>query len=144
MQFEIPDEFNLYISPDALIRLFNENGLETKIERGRRAFPASDKSSDVIRCMNRILNHAHVELKLNTRVDKIKKEEGGFKIETHTGENYRAGALIIATGGLSYPQTGSTGDGYRFAKDFGHNVIKANAALAPLLEDGNMCADLPA
>lgn len=128
--------------PDALIRLLNENGLETKIERGRRAFPASDKSSDVIRCMSGILSRAHVEVRLNTRVDKLRKENGGFCIETRTGEIFNAGALIIATGGASYPQTGSTGDGYGFAKAFGHKVVGANAALVPLLEKGSLCAGL--
>ncbi len=129
-------------SPDALVRLLNEHGLETKIERGRRVFPASDKSSDVIRCMSRILSHAGVQVQLNTRVEKIRKESDGFLLETQTGGVFRAAAVIIATGGASYPQTGSTGDGYAFSKAFGHDVLKANPALAPLLEKGSLCAGL--
>ncbi len=130
--------------PESLLQKLHENGLKTKIERGLRVFPESDKSSDVIKCLGRILKDANVKIALNTTVKKIEKQDSGFSVQT-LGEQkavYEAGSVIIATGGASYPQTGSTGDGYRFAESFGHRVLSQNPVLAPLIEDGQICASL--
>ena len=130
------------LPPDALVEMLERYGLRTKVERGRRVFPVSDKSSDVIRCMAGILKKADVKIKLNTTVRKIEKTENAFSVAAAGGEGYGTKAVVIATGGATYPQTGSTGDGYGFAETFGHRVHPAHPALSPLLEDGETCADL--
>jgi hypothetical protein len=103
-----------------------EWGLPLKVERGERVFPESDKSSDVIRTLQRQLEKLGVDIRLNTRVEALlykeedeKKRCVGVKL---TDQKLLADAVIVATGGLSYPQTGSDGDGYRFAKEQGHFV----------------------
>ena len=129
-------------SPDMLIEMLHRYGLHTKIERGRRVFPASDKSSDVIRCMAKIMDDAGVKVRLNAEVKKIKKTDGDFTVSLQDKSEISSRAVIVATGGASYPQTGSTGDGYVFARGFGHRTIKPHPALAPLLEEGDLCASL--
>ena len=101
------------------LTFFEELGLELKEERGMRVFPASDKSSDVIKTMAKALKEAGVRVKLNHEVKSL--------------EELDADAVIVATGGLSYQSTGSTGDGYRFAEGLGHNVVKGVPALVPLV-----------
>lgn len=113
-----------------LIEYFNSHNLPTKEERGSRIFPVSDKSSDVISTMTKSLNNVVVEL--NSRVSKIEKIKNEFHVNTGT-EKYISDKLIIATGGLSYPTTGSTGDGYKFAKGFGHEIIDTKSSLSPIL-----------
>lgn len=113
-----------------LIEYFNSHNLPTKEERGSRIFPVSDKSSDVISTMTKSLNNVVVEL--NSRVSKIEKIKNEFHVNTGT-EKYISDKLIIATGGLSYPTTGSTGDGYKFAKGFGHEIIDTKPSLSPIL-----------
>lgn len=104
-----------------------EWGLPLKVERGERVFPESDKSSDVIRTLHRRLEKLGVEICLNTKVEKLLCEDapdGGrvCKGVIADGKKHLADAVIVATGGLSYPQTGSDGDGFRFAKEQGHHV----------------------
>ncbi|MBQ1770412.1 MAG: aminoacetone oxidase family FAD-binding enzyme, partial [Clostridia bacterium] len=102
--------------------LIERNGVPVKTERGGRVFPASDKSSDVIKALKRNLDHAGVEVRLNTKVTGILISDGRVDgVRTNAGIE-PADAVIIATGGVSYPQTGSTGDGYRFALEAGHTV----------------------
>ena len=114
------------------IQFFEELGVRTKIERGERVFPVSDKSSDVIQGMQRELNRLGVKLSLQTEVAGIKQKDGQVEgILLADGKFVSAGAVIVATGGLSYPSTGSTGDGYRFAKNMGHTVTKLSQALVP-------------
>lgn len=114
------------------IQFFEELGVRTKIERGERVFPVSDKSSDVIQGMQRELNRLGVKLSLQTEVAGIKQKDGQVEgILLADGKFVSAGAVIVATGGLSYPSTGSTGDGYRFAKDMGHTVTKLSPSLVP-------------
>ncbi len=94
------------------IRFFEELGVKTKTERGERVFPESDHSSDVIRAMERELNRLHVKIRLHTEVEKILAENGQFvKVKLADGEMAAGDACIVATGGLSYQSTGSTGDG---------------------------------
>lgn len=127
--------------PDELIARLNGLGLATKVERGGRVFPQSDKSSDVIKCLGKMLHSANVQVQLHMNVRGILKTEAGFTVRTDGG-NYEAKSVIIATGGASYSQTGSTGDGYRFAKEFGHAVLEPHPALSALIEKGNTCAAL--
>lgn len=106
-------------SPFTTYYYFEEMGLPLKIERGNRVFPASDKSSDVIRAYEKKLKALGVKINLNYEVTSIEKVDDKFIINGR--ENFDK--VVIATGGISYKLTGSTGDGYKFAKDFGHKVI---------------------
>lgn len=104
--------------PERLMRFFEEGGLSLKIERGNRVFPASDHASDVTKCLLQYCSGAGVRFRYNERVLSVeKREEEQFCIRTNS-EEYFADAVIICTGGLSYPGTGSDGDGYRFARLF--------------------------
>lgn len=117
------------------VRFFEELGVKTKTERGSRVFPESDHSSDVIRAMEREMKRLGIKIFLNTRVERIVIENGVFsRVELgENGKESRKGdACIIATGGLSYPSTGSTGDGYRFAEACGHSVIPCMPSLVPM------------
>ncbi|MDR0272820.1 MAG: NAD(P)/FAD-dependent oxidoreductase [Clostridiales bacterium] len=113
----------------ALMEFFASRNLPLKTERGNRVFPESDKADDVNKIFISYLNEHNVKIKLNTAVKKIKMQKENFFIN----DNEKADAIIIATGGLSYPATGSTGDGYGFAKDFGHGVSATYPALVPLV-----------
>ena len=117
----------------SLTALLNDNGLETKVERGGRVFPASDKSSDVIKTLVRMLEKAGVRVKLETGIKTVKKTSEGFLLTTDGKDDISFDRVIIATGGLSYPKTGSTGDGYGFARSFGHKVRPARPSLIPLV-----------
>lgn len=115
-----------------VIDFFENHGIKTKIERGNRVFPVSDHSSDVISALEHALKEQNVDILLNTCVEKIECADsrvtgvvlcGGRKIE--------ADAVIVATGGMSYQATGSTGDGYRFAEESGHKVTECTPSLVP-------------
>lgn len=117
-----------------VIDFFENLGLKTKTERGNRVFPQSDKSSDVIAVLKKELERLGVEIRYNSEVGDILFENGvvcGIKLK-NTDEVYAADAVVVATGGLSYPLTGSTGDGYRFAKKAGHTVTDLSPSLVPL------------
>ena len=121
--------FQKYTNED-IIDFLNKNGVQTKIERGNRVFPVSDKSRDVLYTFEKELKKLNVKIQFNAEVvDIIKKEK--FIIKTNTQE-IEADKLIIATGGKSYSGTGSTGDGYIFAKKFGHTIKEIKASLVPL------------
>lgn len=127
--FKNLDNFDTY-------KLFESFGLKLKVERGNRAFPESDKSSDVIKALEKQMKLLNVRIILNTKVLSIEKNsENMFTIlSDFAGKKIKdtAEAVIVATGGLSYALTGSTGDGYRFAKAFGHNVTDTYPSLVPL------------
>jgi predicted Rossmann fold flavoprotein len=121
------------LTNEDVISFFEELGVRTKVERGDRVFPASDRSSDVIRAMERELKRQEVRIRLHTKVTGISVSNGRFaQAELEGGECLRADACIVATGGLSYPSTGSTGDGYRFAAECGHTVTPCMPSLAPI------------
>ena len=115
---------------------FDELGLKFKIERGNRVFPESDHSSDVIGALSRQMKKLGVNVLLNTQVVAVNEENGtfaGVTIKDASGEKIIKGDVcVIATGGNSYSSTGSTGDGYRFAKSLGHSVTPILPALVPL------------
>lgn len=117
--------------PYSVIQFFNELGLKTKVERGNRVFPVSDKSNDVIKAFQKALKTYHVEVCLSETVQSIEVEDGivnGVKTDRRTIETKD---VVVATGGLSYAMTGSDGDGFKFAKKFGHNVTKTMPGLVP-------------
>lgn len=108
------------LSPFTTYYYFEELGLPLKIERGNRVFPASDKSSDVIKIYEKKLREMGVKIKLNSEIKSIKKDEDCFILNDR--EKYDK--VVIATGGVSYKLTGSTGEGYKFAKNFNHKVVE--------------------
>lgn len=107
-------------------------GTETKVERGNRVFPVSDKASDVTRAFARGMRDAGVQVELNTAVSHVRGEDGGFEVALEGGGALHARSVVIATGGLSYPSTGSTGDGYAFARENGHTVTPLSGSLVGL------------
>ena len=114
-----------------VVALLNRMGVPTKTERGGRVFPASDKSSDVIRAFSTYVKQVGVDVRLNAAVDSVTRTaDGVFQLTVH-GQSQQFDALILATGGVSYPSTGSTGDGYRFAQALGHTVTEIRPALIP-------------
>lgn len=117
---------------EAIIRLLEDNGLMVKVERGNRVFPESDKSSDVIKAFHKYLDKVGVEILLDSKVSHVYLDDKTFIVVLTTGEKMQFDKLIIATGGVSYPATGSEGDGYRFAKAFGHTVTQLKPSLVPI------------
>lgn len=105
--------------------------LALKVEQGGRVFPKSDKASDVTRALSRWLKEKDVRVELHSEVIGITRDESVFVVQTKN-KRYLADAVIIATGGRSYPSTGSTGDGYRFADDFGVATTKTRPSLCPM------------
>ena len=132
-----------------MIRLLNDAGLETKVERGMRVFPVSDKSSDVIKALSDLLFKQGVKVYLNKKVESlILKEdpESGEKqclgVVTEDGRKRMADVTIVTTGGISYPSTGSTGDGYRFAETAGHQITALSPALVPFTAEEEWTKEL--
>ena len=119
---------------DQVIHFFEELGVATKIERGNRVFPVSDHSSDVIAALAREMQHLKVKVQLHCEVKELlinnEKEIKGVRLAN--GKKMTADAVVVATGGISYPSTGSTGDGYRFARDCGHKVTELFPSLVPM------------
>ena len=108
-------------------------GTETKVERGGRVFPVSDHASDVTRALHRGMKDAGVQVELNTGVSKVEKlDDGAFRVTLAQGGSLMARSVIVATGGMSYPSTGCTGDGYRFARENGHTVTLLRGSLVGL------------
>jgi predicted Rossmann fold flavoprotein len=119
-------------SPADTVAFFEQNGLPLKTERGGRVFPQSDKASDVLQVFNNLLRRAGTEVLLNTRVTGVLTRDGLVEgVATNKGD-IRADAVIVATGGKSYPSTGSTGDGYKFAKALKLEVVEPRAALTAI------------
>lgn len=116
-----------------VIQFFHENGCQTKVERGNRVFPVSDHSSDVILTLEQCMRKLGVEIRLNTEVTEIGTKSDQFShVTLKNGTKLIADSCIVATGGLSYPSTGSTGDGYRFAKEIGHTVTALYPSLVSI------------
>ncbi len=118
-------------APSDTINWFNNHNCPLKTERGNRVFPLSDKSSDIINTLLRECKKNNVEILYNQKVTDIKKENDKFIIKTKDDE-FIADKVVIATGGKSYPLTGSNGDGYKFAKKFNHTIINPLSALCPI------------
>ena len=115
--------FYTYGSRDVM-EFFEEAGVPLKTERGNRVFPVSDHSSDIIRALERELKKAGAQIHLHTEVKEVcTQDEKVTGVLLSDGTFFEADAVVVATGGLSYPSTGSTGDGYRFAAETGHKVV---------------------
>ncbi len=127
-----------------IMNLLERNGCPLKIERGNRVFPVSDKSSDVISALSRQMKELGVHVYLHKEVKELLVSEGRcFGVVLSDREKHiQADAIIVATGGLSYPSTGSTGDGYRFARDCGHRVTELSPALVPFSVKEDVVQDL--
>jgi predicted Rossmann fold flavoprotein len=125
-----------------LMKFFEDRRTPLKTERGGRVFPASDKSSDVLKVLSQALAEAGVEIRLNTRAERIITEQNSIQGVIIHGKLEKYQSVIVATGGLSYPLTGSTGDGYLFAKETGHTVTSLFPSLIPFETEGKTAADL--
>ncbi len=122
---------------EQVVSFFESHGMPTKTERGNRVFPVSDHSSDVIAALSAALREQHVEVFLHTKVKRLllekrdeEKRVTGVELADHT--KMHADAVIVATGGISYPSTGATGDGYRMAEESGHKMVSPTPALVPM------------
>ena len=122
---------------EQVISFFESHGMPAKTERGNRVFPVSDHSSDVIAALSAALREQHVEVFLHTKVKRLllekrdeEKRVTGVELADHT--KMHADAVIVATGGISYPSTGATGDGYRMAEESGHKMVSPTPALVPM------------
>ncbi len=124
-----------------LVNLLNNAGLETKVERGGRVFPVSDRAADVLLCLKRILKHYGVKT-VCAAVTDIRTDVEGKRVILSGNRAVKCDSVIIATGGVSYPKTGSTGDGYRFAKKMGHTIVTPKGSLVPMELDSKYCAEL--
>ncbi len=139
----------------ALMRWLEEAGCPLKVERGERVFPVSDHSSDVIAALQRELKRRDVKILLNREVESLllreperdgkeaalsRREIAGVRFPD--GSSMAAGRVVVCTGGCSYPATGSTGDGYRFARESGHTVTQRSPSLVPLLAREEWCGRL--
>ncbi len=126
-----------------IISFFEDRGLETKVERGARVFPQSDRSSDVLDILISYLDKSRVEVRTNIEVKSFEKGETGIKqLTLLNGDKIEADNYVIATGGLSYPGTGSTGDAYAWAEYLGHEVIKPIPSLTPVTIEEKFVRDL--
>ena len=120
-------------------RFFEELGVPLKVERGNRVFPVSDKATDVVDALTRECRNTGVRIE-HARVSDLIIENGKVRGVLIAGKPHYHRAVILATGGCSYPQTGSTGDGHRMAREAGHSVTRLTPSLVPLVEDGRFCA----
>ena len=122
---------------EQVISFFEELGVKTKVERGGRVFPVSDHSSDVIQALKSEMERLGVKINLNAEVKELITEKNSTRetvngIRLVSGKKISGDAVIVATGGISYPSTGSTGDGYRFARRCGHKVSELSPSLVPM------------
>ncbi len=125
--------FNKFNNKD-IIELLKQNGLETKIERGNRIFPITDKAEDVLKAIQKELTKLKVNIKTNCKIKEviIDKENKVLGIKSEENVEIYADKVILATGGKSYPVTGSTGDGYKMAEKVGHSITDLKPSLVPL------------
>lgn len=132
-----------FFSPRDMIALLEGAGCPTVVQRGRRVFPATEKASDVTRALTGLLSSLGVRIRLNAQVSSLLLNEGRVEgVRLQSGETLTADAVIVATGGKSYPLTGSTGDGYRLAAEAGHTVLPAVPVLSALESDAEWPREL--
>ena len=127
--------------PEKIMAFFEENGCALKTERGNRVFPVSDKSQSVLEALQKAMRRAGVEVRTG-RVREILTENGAVTGVRTEGETISCSWVILATGGMSYPATGSTGDGYAMAQALGHTVVPATGSLVPLETAGEDCQQM--
>ena len=135
--------FQNYTNQD-IIELIELNGIKVKEERGNRIFPVTDRAEDVLNCLiKEMKKYKNIEIKTGKKVETILTENGevlGVKLES--GEKIFGSKVILATGGKSYPVTGSDGDGYKMAKSLGHTIEKIRGSLVPLTGDEKLCQSM--
>lgn len=124
-------------TPQDTMAFFEDLGLKLVVERGNRVFPFSQKSSDVIKILQIELDRLGVDIRLGTTVKEIRKTAGEYSVITPY-DNIACDCVLVATGGVSYPSTGSTGDGYTFAKSFGLDIVEPKQALVPIIVTQNV------
>lgn len=127
--------------PEQIISFFESNGCPLKTERGNRVFPVSDKSQSVLDCLRRVMEQKRVHIR-TARVKAILTEAGTVTGVRTANETIAAKSVILATGGVSYPATGSTGDGYAMAEALGHTIVPPEGSLVPLETAGRDCQDM--
>ena len=125
--------------PERTKQFFEQRNCPLKTERGQRVFPVSDRSQSILDCLKDELHHQHVTLK-HAEVRNIVVNDGSVTAVETSQEQIPAAWVILATGGVSYPTTGSTGDGYRFAQQLGHTIVSPEGCLVPLESDDPSCA----
>lgn len=125
-----------------LLQLLHDAGLETKVERGGRVFPASDSALDVRNTFMKLMKHYGVDVHLEEPVKKLLVDDGVVTGVVTDRETYHADAVVIATGGKSYPATGSTGDGYMLAAQVGHTITDIRPSLVPIVTEESWVKDL--
>lgn len=130
------------LNSDDICTMIESTGIKTKIERGNRVFPQSDKSSDVIWALTKMMKDVGVNVHVNCEIIEIDTSEEGVAIKDKKGACYNGDKCIVATGGLSYPVTGSTGDGYKFAKKMGHTIEETYPSLVPFNIKEEYCKNL--
>ena len=127
--------------PERIMKLLQENGCELKVERGNRVFPVSDKSASVLECFRNLLKKHGVTVQQGTVKDVLVGDGAVTGVKT-AAERFACRWVVLATGGVSYPATGSTGDGYAIAERLGHTIVPPEGSLVPLQEDGDVCASM--
>lgn len=127
--------------PEDVMSFFEKNGCPLKVERGNRVFPVTDRSQSVLDCLLNQIKQAGIKVMTATFQDILTDEQGVCGIKTDRGQLYSR-KVILATGGLSYPATGSTGDGFRIAEKLGHTVTPLTGSLVPLEEVGDDCKEM--
>jgi predicted Rossmann fold flavoprotein len=133
--------FGQFFSAD-ILQLLQQYGVETTLERGGRYFPASNSSADVLSAILKWVKDRKVVIRCGHRVEKLIIEEGKIGGVQANGEQFRAPKVIMATGGKSYPATGSNGEGFELARAAGHTILDPRPALVPLETEGNMAQQL--
>ena len=130
-----------FLSSEELQAFFEGEGVPLKVERGKRVFPVSDKAEDIVRCLVSACRKRGVET-LFGRCERILTENGAVSGVTVDGEDIPADSVILATGGLSYPRTGSDGDGFKMAKELGHSVTELKPSLVPIVSRSRICTEM--
>ena len=135
--------FQNYTNQD-IIELIEKNGIKVKEERGNRIFPVKDKAEDVLNCfIKELKKYKNIEIRTAQKVEKLLVEDGEVKgVKLHSGEKVFGSKVVLATGGKSYPVTGSDGDGYKMAKEIGHTIEKIRGSLVPLTGDQRLCQSM--
>lgn len=129
-------------SPQDVMRFFEEQGVALKTERGQRVFPASDRAADIVDALDSFCRRHGVTFKQGRAVEVTVENGAAAGVATASGERFSAPAVLLATGGKSYPLTGSTGDGYRIAASLGHIVVEPSASLVPIVAKEPWCGEL--
>ena len=127
--------------PERIVDFFETHSCPLKTERGNRVFPVTDKSSSILECLRNVMHRSGVQIQTARALEILTDEAGVTAVRTNQG-TYHADWVILATGGVSYPTTGSTGDGYEMAKKLGHTIVTPEGSLVPLECEGSDCPDM--